>query len=1782
MNAPGGQENDYRLTVNFTNLNPASINIAGTWAADNVAQNIFVNNVSTGQTGSTFTESPKSFSLTSAHGLVAGTNTVDFRVRNDGTTSNPAGIIVKITSVTATGSASGSRTINVASVSAANSAVTVSPASVIANGASYSTVTVTVRDVANTAITGLGVAAFTPQLLVGGSPSGTANFTDFIEVGGGVYTFRAKNTAAQSGSVQIAARGVAITQQPALTFTAQTIHAGNSTVTRNPASVTADGTTFSTVTVTVKDADNQPISGTTVTLAQNAGANSQISTASGPSDASGVVAFTVTNTKAETVTYTATAGGTELNVDQVTVTFTAGPAAKFQVLMPGETAAPGTLTGKSGTPDDQVAGGEFTLTVRLVDVNWNLVVANTGALLSSSDAAAAIKPSTSEQPLPNALLTIQNGVGTITAIFKTSGLQTITASSPPLPATQYDSDEGSQTLVQAAVANHLVFSVSPSNTAAGETISPAVVVHIVDEYGNVVANVPNGGIKLTLENNEEGAVLDGTASVEDQDLDGIISFNDLSIEKAGTYQLKAEVIPGTTGEGEGIDPATSGNFTISAGSADASYTTASVPAGTAGEVTTVSITVLDEYDNPVTGVSGDLSVTVGGSNSGATVGSVTDNGDGTYTVSYTPTIAGTDNLAIALAGTAISGSPYSSEVSPGPLAKLVILTQPSATANSGEAFGQQPTIELQDAFGNPATAQGSSRTILSATVSSGNGSLIGMAAVRLTGTTERWSFADLGIMGETGTYELEFSLTTQPVDYGVLPIKSDAIVLSAGAPDASATTAVVASGTAGEPTTITITVRDSEGNPISGVPLGDFEITTGGANSGAIMGDIDDNGDGTYTVTYVPTIAGTDNITITLGGNEIGDSLYTSDVSFGALAELILVGDDTDLASGGTRSVTVTLKDAYGNTITSGVESTVEVIFMQQGGQGSITGLSTVDAANGVAEITLTGEKAGTVILIAGTTVPTLESNTLTFDVTVNKSALQTAVNEANGLTETDYAPTNWKILEAVRAIAEEVLANDHATQQEIDDALVALQNALAGLTVDKAGLQSAIGEAEGLTESDYSPESWSALQGALEAAQAVYDDPDATQSEIDAAEQALRDAMGNLTVDKTALQNTVNEANDLNEVDYTPESWENLQGAIAEAKTVLDNPNATQAEVDEALENLNKALAALSAGNVLTAPTAVEAQAGDKRVQLTWVAPENAKGAPITDYIIQYTTDNGATWHTIEDGISTDIEAVLTGLMNNIPYRFRVAAQNAAGTGAFSAATSAVVPSAPVPDQSGELPALQPGEAIVIVDGKPKPVTLEVIDNSYLRLSGDGFSMDMASIGINDQIIPITDVEAVIRIIRGQGASVQVKGYGFEPGTVITLYIFSDPQMLGHIPVQADGTFNGTLPIPANLELGRHTLQANGVVRNTKEERSVSVGVWVVEELTQQITFGALPEKTYGEAAFALQATSDSGLPVSYRITDMQGNATGIATIVNGNQVRINGAGSVRIVASQPGSGYYAAAEDVVQTLVIKPANLIVAALPASRPYGEVNPVFELRYTGFVNGDTQAALDNVPVATTVANADSDIGEYTITVGGGSSSDYVFNYTNSILTILRAHQEIRFNQDTEVDRNAGSIQLDVSSSSGLPVTLSLDDEQVAVLNGHTLDVLRLGTVTITATQEGNLNYFPAEPVSITIRVTDDSDFPVKVHKAVSPNGDGINEFLMIEGIRDYPENRVTIINKNGTVLYEISGYDNGTRAFRGISTGQLQLPAGTYFYIVEIKDNDGRLRAQKGYFVMRY
>jgi gliding motility-associated-like protein/uncharacterized delta-60 repeat protein len=78
---------------------------------------------------------------------------------------------------------------------------------------------------------------------------------------------------------------------------------------------------------------------------------------------------------------------------------------------------------------------------------------------------------------------------------------------------------------------------------------------------------------------------------------------------------------------------------------------------------------------------------------------------------------------------------------------------------------------------------------------------------------------------------------------------------------------------------------------------------------------------------------------------------------------------------------------------------------------------------------------------------------------------------------------------------------------------------------------------------------------------------------------------------------------------------------------------------------------------------------------------------------------------------------------------------------------------------------------------------------------------------------------------------------------------------------------------------------------------------------------------------------------------------------------------------------------------------------------------------------------------------------------------------------------------------------------------------------------------------------------------------IVVYNAVSPNGDGKNEFLVLQYIESIsPKNQVSIYNRWGDEVFSISDYDNKTRVFAGISSGGSKLPVGTYFYKIVLAD----------------
>lgn len=128
----------------------------------------------------------------------------------------------------------------------------------------------------------------------------------------------------------------------------------------------------------------------------------------------------------------------------------------------------------------------------------------------------------------------------------------------------------------------------------------------------------------------------------------------------------------------------------------------------------------------------------------------------------------------------------------------------------------------------------------------------------------------------------------------------------------------------------------------------------------------------------------------------------------------------------------------------------------------------------------------------------------------VDKTELKAAIDRATAINASEYTTASLtKMYEALET-AKEVYENDKADQTAVNDAAKALNDACDALVrvSDKSVLQNLIAKVNGLKESDYTAETWNALQEALKAAVAVDAEHDATQEDVDSAAEALKAAI--------------------------------------------------------------------------------------------------------------------------------------------------------------------------------------------------------------------------------------------------------------------------------------------------------------------------------------------------------------------------------------------------------------------------------------------------------------------------------------------------------------------------------------------------------------------------------------------------------------------------------------------------------------------------------------------------
>ncbi|WP_440896570.1 discoidin domain-containing protein [Amphibacillus sp. Q70] len=198
-------------------------------------------------------------------------------------------------------------------------------------------------------------------------------------------------------------------------------------------------------------------------------------------------------------------------------------------------------------------------------------------------------------------------------------------------------------------------------------------------------------------------------------------------------------------------------------------------------------------------------------------------------------------------------------------------------------------------------------------------------------------------------------------------------------------------------------------------------------------------------------------------------------------------------------------------------------------------------------------------------------------EVEIDKRVLAALVEAHADKQAEDYTSESWEVFVEVLNSAEAVLTDEEVTQEEVDEAVIALQEAVEQLElleaeeVDKSELETLVALQVDKLEADYTEESWEVFADALSHAEAVIADETATQTEVDEAIVALQDAVEQLkpvepeVVDKENLATLVADAKEMDEADYTPETWDYFIQILnfAEAILATEDEEVTQEFVD-------------------------------------------------------------------------------------------------------------------------------------------------------------------------------------------------------------------------------------------------------------------------------------------------------------------------------------------------------------------------------------------------------------------------------------------------------------------------------------------------------------------------------------------------------------------------------------------------------------------------------------------
>ncbi len=267
-----------------------------------------------------------------------------------------------------------------------------------------------------------------------------------------------------------------------------------------------------------------------------------------------------------------------------------------------------------------------------------------------------------------------------------------------------------------------------------------------------------------------------------------------------------------------------------------------------------------------------------------------------------------------------------------------------------------------------------------------------------------------------------------------------------------------------------------------------------------------------------------------------------------------------------------------------------------------------------------------------------------------------------------------------------------------------------------------------------------------------------------------------------------------------------------------------------------------------------------------------------------------------------------------------------------------------------------------------------------------------------------------------------------------------------------------------------------------------------IVNSQSQTLTFAAteLPNKVFGDADFAIRGTSNRGLPITF-ISDNPGVAVVIQGTTTGNDttatVKITGAGSAKISATQLGTADTSAAAPIERTLTVAKANqTITFAALANKIY--LDAPFTVGATASSSLPPVFSVVSGPATLNAATSTVTLtGAGTVTIRAAQPGDTNYNAAANVdrtFTVSKAEQTITFPTVGTKLRSDAPFTLSATASSNLTaITFSSSNTNVASVAGNTVTIRGLGTTTLTATQAGDAN-FNSGAATQTLTVNPDS------------------------------------------------------------------------------------------------